>query len=139
MADSLDGLRNSLSDIARSINETLNRRQGYMNKAAEIRAVYDRLAADKRTIKEYRKSVKTYSSKSFDEFKGNNKTYVYKPEMTNLLDAYDIVIRNIDHNLDALNDEILRQNNLASDCLGPLGYLESAYNTVKTKIENWVN
>lgn len=59
--------------------------------------------------------------------------------MKKLLEAYKVVIENIDANLDALNDEKLSYESLAADCLGPLGILESSYYTVKTKIQNWTN
>lgn len=61
------------------------------------------------------------------------------PGIINLRDAYDDVIRNIDSNLDALNNKILEYKNEASNCLGPIGMLQSAYNSVKTQIQNWTN
>ena len=139
MADTLEGLKNSLNDIKDSITAWTNKRQGYLDKAAEIQAVYDRLKGDKKTIKEYKGTVKTYSRTSFDDFVGNNFEYGHKPKMKDLISSYDTVINKIDINLDALNDEILRQKNLASDCLGPLGELGKALHTVQTKIENWTN
>ena len=51
MADTLEGLKNSLNDIKDSITAWTNKRQGYLDKAAEIQAVYDRLKGDKKTIK----------------------------------------------------------------------------------------
>lgn len=139
MAETLEELQCSLSDIKSAIANLTAKREQYLNKAEEIKKVYDRLKTDKGTIKDYKRNVKTYMDKSFDDFQGNNHEYSYKPKMTDLLDAYDSVISNIDKNLDALNDEILRQKNLASDCLGPLGTLGKALHTVQTKIENWTN
>ncbi|MBR2707594.1 MAG: hypothetical protein IKE74_10240 [Mogibacterium sp.] len=139
MSESLEGLHESLSNIRDSLNHWKRKRQAYLDKAEEIRKVYDRLKKDKDTIQGYKKTVRSYSGKQFTDFKGSNCEYRYKPEIENLLNSYDTVIRNIDINLDRLNDEILRQKNLASDCLGPIGSLGKAFHTVQTKIENWAN
>lgn len=139
MADTLEGLQLSLQNIKDSITAWTNKRQGYLDKAAEIQAVYDRLKKDKDIVKGYKKGVKTYSNNSFPDFVGNNYQYGHKPKMKDLLNSYDSVINNIDANLDALNDAKLQQQNLASDCLGPLGILGKSLHTVQTKIQNWTN
>ena len=76
---------------------------------------------------------------SYNEFKGDNYKYTYKPSIQDLRDSYDDVISNIDINLDALNNQILSYKNKASGCLGSLGYMQIAYNSVKTQIQNWTN
>lgn len=139
MSDTLEGLKNTWGDIKKSITAWTNKRQGYLDKAAEIQAVYDRLKGDKETINGYKKTVKKYSKKSFDDFVGNNFQYGHKPKIDDLLSSYDTVIEKIDANLDALNEEILRYKNLASECWGFLGELGKALHTVETKIENWTN
>ena len=139
MADILDELWSSLEDIKDAITAWANKRQAYLDKADEIKVVYDRLKKDKGTVKGYKKSVKSYSNNNYDDFVGNNFEYKYKPTMTDLLTSYDTVIGNIDTNMDKLNDEILRYKNLASDCLGPLGTLGKAFHSIQTEIENWAN
>lgn len=57
MADTLDDLKRNLQSLANSISSKLNERQGYLDKADEIQKVYDRLARDKKTIKEYRNDI----------------------------------------------------------------------------------
>ncbi len=58
MADTLDDLKRNLQSLANSISSKLNERQGYLDKADEIqKKVYDRLARDKKTIKEYRNDI----------------------------------------------------------------------------------
>ena len=116
-----------------------NERQGYLNQADEIQRVYNRLLQDKKTIKGFRKDINSFCNKSYSDFKGNNFKFTYKPAVKDLRDAYDDVIRNIDSNLDALNNKILEYKNEASNCLGPIGMLQSAYNSVKTQIQNWTN
>ena len=129
MADTLDDLKRNLQSLANSISSKLNERQGYLDKADEIQKVYDRLARDKKTIKEYRNDIVYFYKES----------YTYKPSIQDLRDSYDDVISNIDINLDALNNQILSYKNKASGCLGSLGYMQIAYNSVKTQIQNWTN
>ena len=139
MADTLDDLKRNLLSLANSISSKLNERQGYLDKADEIQKVYDRLARDKKTIKEYRNDIVYFYKESYNEFKGDNYKYTYKPSIQDLRDSYDDVISNIDINLDALNNQILSYKNKASGCLGSLGYMQIAYNSVKTQIQNWTN
>ena len=139
MADTLDDLKRNLQSLANSISSKLNERQGYLDKADEIQKVYDRLARDKKTIKEYRNDIVYFYKESYNEFKGDNYKYTYKPSIQDLRDSYDDVISNIDINLDALNNQILSYKNKASVCLGSLGYMQIAYNSVKTQIQNWTN
>ena len=139
MADTLDDLKRNLQILANSISSKLNERQGYLDKADEIQKVYDRLARDKKTIKEYRNDIVYFYKESYNEFKGDNYKYTYKPSIQDLRDSYDDVISNIDINLDALNNQILSYKNKASGCLGSLGYMQIAYNSVKTQIQNWTN
>lgn len=139
MADTLDDLKRNLRSLANSISSKLNERQGDLDKADEIQKVYDRLARDKKTIKEYRNDIVYFYKESYNEFKGDNYKYTYKPSIQDLRDSYDDVISNIDINLDALNNQILSYKNKASGCLGSLGYMQIAYNSVKTQIQNWTN
>ena len=139
MADTLDDLKRNLQSLANSISSKLNERQGYLDKADEIQKVYDRLARDKKTIKEYRNDIVYFYKESYNEFKGDNNKYTYTPSIQDLRDSYDDVISNIDINLDALNNRILSYKNKASGCLGSLGYMQIAYNSVKTQIQNWTN
>lgn len=124
MADTLDDLKRNLQSLANSISSKLNERQGYLDKADEIQKVYDRLARDKKTIKEYRNDIVYFYKESYNEFKGDNYKYTYKPSIQDLRDSYDDVISNIDINLDALNNQILSYKNKASGCLGSLGYMQ---------------
>ncbi|MCD8299910.1 MAG: DUF5082 family protein [Clostridiales bacterium] len=139
MADTLEQLRTTLSRITRSINKKSAERQGYLDKAAEIRDVYKQMKSDKATLKEYREAFNTMYKKTYTTFKGNQFKNTYKPEMKSLLDGYDAVIKNIDTNLDALNDEALYYDNKAGSCLGLLGTFRMSYNTVKARIQNLTN
>lgn len=91
MADTLDDLKRNLQSLANSISSKLNERQGYLDKADEIQKVYDRLARDKKTIKEYRNDIVYFYKESYNEFKGDNYKYTYKPSIQDLRDSYDDV------------------------------------------------
>ena len=74
-----------------------------MNTAADIGAIYDRMAEDKELIKGYRSSIKSFLKEKFDTFKGNLYSETYKTQLETLSDDYDLVISNIDTNIDRLN------------------------------------
>ena len=88
MADTLDDLKRNLRSLANSISSKLNERQGYLDKADEIQKVYDRLARDKKTIKEYRNDIVYFYKESYNEFKGDNYKYTYKPSIQDLVLEY---------------------------------------------------
>lgn len=135
----LDDLKSSLSSYRTSLANKRAERQGYTDKADEIRTVYNELLAEKRVIKGYKAQVKEFYGETYADFKGNIFENTYKPQVENLLGNYDTVIDNIDTDLDNLNDEVTRYENLALQCDGPIGYLASMVNSLVGKIQNWVN
>ena len=139
MEETLDDLKRKLKNIASKISDKMNERQNYLDQAAEIQKIYDRMLQDKKTLKKYKSDIRTFYNKSYTDFKGNKFSYTYKPSIQELGNSYDAVISRIDTNLDALNTKKSEYNNKASGCLGPLGSLESSYNYVKTKVQNWTN
>lgn len=136
---SLDDLKSSLSSYQTSLANKRAERQGYVDKANEIRAVYNELKAEKDTIRGYRDDVKTFRNETYPDFKGNVFNNTYLPQVDALVENYNTVIGNIDTNLDNLNDEVTRYENLALQCDGPIGYLASMVNSLIGQIQNWVN
>lgn len=139
MAIDLDAIKASLAEYRRQLAAKQAEKEGYFNKAKEIEAVYDRLKNDKDLIESYRKSVKTFKKEDYDTFKGYQFSESYMTKMDALIDDYDLVIKNIDTNLDRLNNEITRYENLGYQCNGIIGSLQSAANSLVNKIQNWVN
>ncbi len=137
--DELAALRESLSRLQQQLADKKAEKQGYLDIAEEIQAVYKRMAEDKALIEGYRKSVKTFCKEKYDTFKGNLYSESYKVKLEELLDDYDLVIGNIDTNMDRLNKEVARYENLAYQCNGPIGYLQSSVNSLWHTIQNWVN
>ena len=138
MAD-LQDLKSYLDDILDELEEKQRKKRNYLSIAGEIESIYNRLAEDKKLIREYRNSIKTFSKEELSSFKGNLYSNSYKASMNTLLDDYDTVIGNIDTNLDRLNNARMQYENKAYQCNGPIGYLQSTANSVAHTIQNWFN
>lgn len=137
---------NDLTSIQAALNNCINQlankqkeKQGYFNMAAEIGEVYERLVDDKKIIKVYRDSVKTFLNENYGTFNGNLHSEVYKVQLKSLINEYNVVINNIDINMDRLNTLRAQYENKAYSCDGVIGYLESSINTLTHTIQNWVN
>lgn len=138
MAD-LDSVKSSLKSFRNQLAAKRAEKQGYLNTAADIGAIYDRMAEDKELIKSYRSSVKTFRKEKFDTFRGNLFSETYKVQLKELIYDYETVISNIDANMDRLNTVRAQYENRAYKCNGPIGYLQSSVNSLVHTIENWVN
>ena len=103
MEETLDDLKRKLKNIASKISDKMNERQNYLDQAAEIQKIYDRMLQDKKTLKKYKSDIRTFYNKAYTDFKGNKFSYTYKPSIQELGNSYDAVISRIDTNLDALN------------------------------------
>ena len=137
--EDLDSVKSSLRSFRNQLAAKQREKQGYLNTAAAIEEIYDRLSGDKEVIKGYRKSVKTFMKEKLDKFVGNLYTEQYKAKMEELLADYDVVIGNIDTNMDRLNTARAQYENKAYKCNGPIGYLQSSVNSLVHTIENWIN
>jgi hypothetical protein len=138
MAD-LDFVKASLRSYRSQLAAKKAEKQSYLNTAADIGAIYDRMVEDKELIKGYRSSVETFLKEEFDNFTGNLYSATYKVRLEALIDDYDLVINNIDTNMDRLNTARAQYENKAYKCNGTIGYLQSSINSLVHTIENWVN
>ena len=50
MEETLDDLKRKLKNIASKISDKMNERQNYLDQAAEIQKIYDRMLQDKKTL-----------------------------------------------------------------------------------------
>lgn len=135
----LDAIKASLDSVREQLAAKQAEKKSYLNQAAAITEVYDRMAADKAMVEGYRRSVKEFLREKYDTFKGNLYSESYKVQMEALIDDYDLVIKNIDTNLDRLNTARANYENKAYQCNGPIGYLQSSVNSLVHTIQNWVN
>lgn len=138
MAD-LESLKATLRNIRNQLAQIEAEKQGYLNTAAEVEVVYNRMADDKDLIIDYRKGIKTFLNEEFDTFRGNLYSETYKQKLEELVADYDNVINNLDINMDRLNMVRAQYENKAYQCNGPIGYLQSSINSMVHTIENWVN
>ena len=88
MAD-LDSVKASLRSFRNQLAAKKAEKQRYLNTAADIGAIYDRMAEDKELIKSYRSSVKTFLKEKFDTFKGNLYLETYKANLEDINDEYE--------------------------------------------------
>lgn len=71
MEETLDDLKRKLKNIASKISDKMNERQNYLDQAAEIQKIYDRMLQDKKTLKKYKSDIRTFYNKAYTDFKGN--------------------------------------------------------------------
>jgi len=136
---SLASLQASLNNKRAQLQQKNAEKQDYLDTAAHIKKLYDRMKADKQTMKDHKANLKTFSKENYTEFKGNLFQNIYKPKLTDVLSGYDDVISRIDYNLDGLNNMRTKYENKASSCNGPIGILTSGINLLVTQIQNWTN
>lgn len=137
--DELDSLKSSLSSKRSQLSAKQQERVRYLGVANEIDAVYQRMVADKRTIRGYRDSVNSFYKEKYDRFCGNLYKNTYLASIKQLISDYDTVINKLDTNVDRLNTAKAQWENKAYQCDGVIGYLRSAVNSLVHQIENWVN
>lgn len=135
----LDYLRNSWNSLCNQLSAKRRQRQQYMQTAAEIGRIYDRMKQDKDIVKVYKSSVESLYKTRYGGFKGFQFDNVYKAELRNLLAEYKAVINAMDANLDNLNNVRRQYENKGYQCDSIIGSLQSAANSVYRQIQNWVN
>ena len=114
-------------------------RQEIMDKADEMRRVYEKLAEDKHNVEGQRNFMNQIRGNSFDDFKGDVYNNRYLSQIDNIINSYNNVINGIDANMDALNWKIAEVQNAAYELDGVIGFLEKGINKLNTRLENWVN
>lgn len=60
MEETLDDLKRKLKNIASKISDKMNERQNYLDQAAEIQKIYDRMLQDKKTLKKYKSDIRDF-------------------------------------------------------------------------------
>lgn len=135
----LDSLNSRLSSARAEMDATKRKAEEYRRKAREIDAVYDELTEKKRSMKSLKKELEDFEDENYNTWIGNLWKINYKSTVENVVISYDTVISAIDTNMDNLNLERTRYENLANDCYGLIGRLASTINSLLTEIANWVN
>lgn len=137
--EGLEFLHQQLSSLQQRLANKRAERQRYLDIASDIGDIYNRMAADKRSLKTYRDSVKDFSREKFDLFSGDLYKNQYKTCIGDLIGDYNTVISNFDTNMDRLNSVRSQYESKAYECGGIIGALQSQINTIVRQIQNWVN
>ena len=137
--DFLDDLRDALRRKREQLQQKKIEKQGYLDTAADIKNVYNRMKLDKGTLKDLKTNVNTFSKENYTDFKGDLFTNTYKPKVSEILSSYDDMISRLDYKMDELNWKITEYENKALSCDGPIGTLSAGVNSLINQIENWFN
>lgn len=135
----LDSLQSSLASARAELEAKKRQAEAYRAKAQEIGTVYEELKEKKKSMRTLKSNVEDFKDTKYDAWKGNLRKQEYKGSGEKVVASYDTVIQEIDTNMDNLNLEKTRYENLANDCYGIIGRLASTINSLLAQIENCVN
>ncbi len=133
------GLRGQLADAEARLSAARSQAESYRATADAIGKIYDDLKNQKAALKTMKANVNTFKEASYTQWKGNLWQSDYKTAVSNVESAYSTLISEIDINLDNLNLEQARYDNLANEQWGIVGQLMSVVNNIVTDIQNWSN
>ena len=128
-----------LRDKQRQLTEQRNMKEYYQSMAEEIGRVYEKLAAKKDEARGLRDDAKRFAAADYRDFRGTLFSKKYEPKVEDIYDEHKTLVGRIDTTLDDLNDERRRYENLAYQCDGMIGKLQSGINYLNRTIQNWVN
>lgn len=135
----LDYLRAELRQARNNLNNAIEERRGYREKAQQIRALAREMQGAKNEIRSLKSEVKDFGDQSFDRFKGNLYDSEYKPLIDDIVAQYDTVISDIDTNVDELNRKASEYDDKAFNLGGLIGGLQSSISWLTTEIQNALN
>lgn len=135
----LAGLRAQLSQAQANLSAAKSQAESYRATADAIGKIYDDLKAKKDTLKIIMTNVNMFKEMSYAQWQGNLWQNDYKTAVGGVESAYSTLISEIDANLDRLNLEQARYDNLANEQWGIVGQLMSVVNNIITDIQNWSN
>ncbi|MDR2711930.1 MAG: hypothetical protein LBB91_02315 [Clostridiales bacterium] len=127
---SLSSLETALGNKRLQLQQKQAEKQGYLDTAAEIERIYQRMSEDKRIMKEHKSNIRTFSEAEYLDFKGDLFQNKYEPKLFELLSSYDEVIYNLSYNMEELSMKIAAFNNMAYNCDAAIGLLNSAINSL---------
>lgn len=137
--DQIDECNRQLRQKKRELGQLQDERSSYMAEARKIGEIYDRLAENKRVVREKRDALNHFKRDEYTWFTGKLYQNSYQPSVAAVVQSYDGLIRRIDQNLDMLNDERRRYENKAYECDGMIGVLERGINYLGRSLQNLVN
>lgn len=132
LLDQRSSKQNQLADARKDFAQ-------YRAIAEEINHIYKELRLKKNEAIKYSADFTSFKNRSYDRFKGNNFQKKYLPAAHLIECEYSRFISLIDRNLDTLNRERVRYENLAANQLGLIGELVKVVNNLTCTIQNYTN
>ncbi len=139
MGTELDQLKSSYRDIQSKIKAARDAADEYQQKAREIDKIYRDLKQKKEEFRQKGKAFDSYYVEKHADWKGQQWKTNYVAEADKVSTKYTNIYKEIDTNLDRLNWEKTRYENLALKQFGIIGSLAGEANKILTHIENWTN
>lgn len=138
---SLESLKRKRSEYRKKLAEEKAKLDEYRKKAEALDDLYKKMKEKKSDMKSLDKDLKSFSDESYPYWQGNvfRNRYEVKVKTDLIDDGYDKMIDIIDANLDEINNERTRYENLVYESNGIIGRIEESINSIITRIENWVN
>jgi uncharacterized coiled-coil DUF342 family protein len=138
---SLESLKRRRSEYRKKLAEEKAKLDEYRKKAEALDDLYKKMKEKKSDMKGLDKDLKSFSDESYPYWQGNvfRNRYEVKVKTDLIDDGYDKMIDIIDANLDEINNERTRYENLVYESNGIIGRIEESINSIITRIENWVN
>lgn len=136
----LDDLKRDFEKYKYKMKQESAKLNDYKGKARELDNLYKRMKVKKDEMKEEQRSIKSYSNKSYQYFKGRIFGNKYQQACISLAyNEYGRTIDIIDENLDAINRKRTYYENLVYKSEDTIGSIKASLNSIATTIENWVN
>lgn len=137
----LSWLYERIHEIEREIQRLKNQNQQYRQKIRQIEKIYDKMQSAKRSLIAQKNDLSSFSNESLLNWKGHLHTteFVNPVQQWLVSSSYPQVIRQVDANMDALNDAKTDYENRILHNYGIIGDLAARINSLENEIENQLN
>lgn len=137
----LSWLYERIHEIEREIQRLKNQNQQYRQKIRQIEKIYDKMQSAKRSLIAQKNDLSSFSNESLPNWKGHLHTteFVNPVQQWLVSSSYPQVIRQVDANMDALNDAKTDYENRILHNYGIIGDLAVRINSLENEIENQLN
>lgn len=134
-------LNTKLNELKEELREQEALNNSYRKKVDELGKIYREMQDVKKDMKKHKKEVSKFVEKTYKDWKGNTFKTRYQANLTEcLIDGdYEKLLGKIDDNLDALNTEKTKYENLILKTGGIIGHISAGINSLVTEIENFLN
>lgn len=138
---SLDWLYHLVDEKEREVDRINRQNEKYQQKVNRIEKIYGRMQDAKRKLNVEKNDLSSYSEEVFPLWQGrlHTMTFVNPVQQGLVSGSYSEVIRQVDANMDVLNNAKTDYQNRILRNYGLLGDLAAGINSLWNRIENWFN